>query len=108
MTLYEGIRSEHGCQVTADGRPLDLRLDLRKHANQPEWGYAGSGPAQLALALLADALDDDVAMELHQKFKFGIVAGFEHQGWILTQAEIRSWIAELLARKNAAPDPPAE
>lgn len=30
-------------------RPLGLRLDLAAHSpTGPEWGYAGSGPAQLA------------------------------------------------------------
>ncbi len=104
MKLYEGVRTEIGCKVTADGQPLDMRMDLRKHSDRPEWGYAGGGPAQLALALLADAVGDEIAMEKHQKFKRAIVAGFEHEGWILTQAEIRSWIAQLLDGEIEPPD----
>lgn len=35
--------------------PVDLnaRTDIRKHATSFGWGYGGSGPAQLALAILA-------------------------------------------------------
>ena len=52
--------------------PLPLRLDLFNHSPTGfSWGYGGSGPAQLALALLADALGhDDLAVRLHQAFKF--------------------------------------
>ena len=100
MKAYEGIRTDEGCTVTVDGRPLNMRLDLRMHADRPEWGYAGSGPAQLALAILADAIGDDEALDFHQKFKRTVVAGLERERWSLTQADIRSWISELLATGN--------
>jgi hypothetical protein len=36
-------------------RPLPLRCDIVNHSPTGfSWGYAGSGPAQLALAILAD------------------------------------------------------
>lgn len=103
MKLYEGIRTPEGCRVTADGRLLDLRHDLRNHSpDGAEWGYSGSGPAQLALALLADATgDDDLAQRHYQRFKREVVAGFDRNRFLLTQAEIRGWIASALA----GPDP---
>ncbi len=33
------------------------------------WGYGGSGPAQLALAILLTRTDEETAVRLHQKFK---------------------------------------
>lgn len=47
-------------------RPLPLRLDLVNHSPTGfAWGYCGSGPAQLALAIPADATgDDDLAVRL--------------------------------------------
>ena len=43
-------------------RPLELCLDLFNHSPTGfEWGYRGSGPAQLALAILADHLGEDAA-----------------------------------------------
>lgn len=98
MKLYEGIRTPAGCRVTADGRPLDLRHDLRNHSpDGAEWGYGGSGPAQLALALLSDATgDEDLAQRHYQRFKREVVAGFERDRFLITQAEIRCWIAAIL------------
>ncbi|HJT79504.1 MAG TPA: DUF6166 domain-containing protein, partial [Gemmataceae bacterium] len=63
MKTYHGMRTEAGCTVTVeeDGQftTLPHRLDLRNHSPTGlEWGYAGSGPAQLALALAADVLRD--------------------------------------------------
>ena len=60
--VYDGARLDEGCEVyvrLADGRryPLDARRDIRNHSPDGfEWGYGGSGPAQLALAILADAV----------------------------------------------------
>ena len=66
MKTYTGHRTEGGCRVVVSvgcaGRGLDPRLDLRNHSPSGfEWGYGGSGPAQLALALAADVLGDDEA-----------------------------------------------
>ena len=53
-----------------------------------EWGYGGSGPAQLALAILADCLeDDDRAVGLHQLFKWQVVQHLPHQGWTLNETD---------------------
>ena len=39
--------------VVLNGEPLPLRLEVRNHSPTGfEWGYAGSGPSQLALAML--------------------------------------------------------
>jgi hypothetical protein len=52
-------------------RPLHLRHDLRRHSAEFNWGYPGSGPAQLALALAADVLgDDEQAQDVYQRLKF--------------------------------------
>jgi hypothetical protein len=69
-------------QVTVDGRPLNPRHDIHNHS--PDgfcWGYSGSGPAQLALALCADALqDDDRALAVYQHFKERTVARWGVEG----------------------------
>lgn len=56
--------------------PLPLRLDLRNHSPTGfAWGYNGSGPAQLSLALLAHATgDDEIALEFYQRFKDRVIA----------------------------------
>lgn len=89
MKIYQGRRKRHVI-VTVDGGPLQPRLDLHKHSPTGfEWGYGGSGPAQLALAILADHLsDDEEALNLYQRFKWRIIAELPYKRWTLTSEEI--------------------
>lgn len=104
MARQHGIftmrRAADGSAVaTFNGEPLDPRLDLWNHSPTGfEWGYGGSGPAQLALAILAKYLGDDgLAVELHQPFKWRIVAPQPRDsGWELTTNELKEIVADLL------------
>lgn len=77
-----------------DGETINLlnpRTDLVNHSPDGfAWGYEGSGPAQLALALLADATGDDVlAMTHYQTFKRRFVASLDKDsGWSATSEQI--------------------
>ena len=90
MKRYEGRREGHAVTVTVDGRRLNPRHDLWNHSPSGfEWGYGGSGPAQLALAILADHLgDDQEALNFYQRFKWAIIAELPGPGWRLTSLEI--------------------
>ena len=96
MKTYVGGRSLAGAEVTVDGKPLDPRFDLKRLSPAGfEWTYEGSGPAQLALALLADHLGDDArALALHQPFMRAVVADLDNS-WELTSADIDAALAEL-------------
>jgi hypothetical protein len=76
-------------------RGLDPRFDLKDHSPTGfEWGYAGSGPAQLALA--ADVLgDDEAALDVYQRLKFRIVGRLPEGGWTLTEEELAAAIRAL-------------
>jgi Family of unknown function (DUF6166) len=97
MKTYYGYRDATGtAHVTVtDGngvRHLPLRLDLDNHSPTGfEWGYGGSGPAQLALALLADALGNDaMAGVLHQPFKWKYIAKLPQDlPWIMSVDGVR-------------------
>lgn len=108
-TMYRGRRTEEGAHVWRERdslkSPLPLRLDLWSHSPAGfEWGYHGSGPAQLALAILADALGDDVtAVGFHQRFKRMVVAKFDHEGWCFSAEHALTWIRSV---GNPAADPP--
>ena len=73
--------------------PLDPRLDLRSHSPTA----FQRGPAQLALAILADHLgDDEQARELYQDFKLQVIARLpQEQGWVLTPEQINDDLAEI-------------
>ena len=90
MKTYEGRREGYAVLVTVNGRPLNPRLDLWNHSPTGfEWGYSGSGPAQLALAVLADHLADDrQALDIYQRFKWVVVAELPKKGWTLSSREI--------------------
>ena len=90
MKTYEGRRQGYAVIVTVDGRPLNPRLDLWNHIPTGfEWGYGGSGPAQLALAILTDHLgDDEQAFNFHHRFKWAVIAELPHREWILTSEDI--------------------
>jgi Family of unknown function (DUF6166) len=61
-----------------------------------EWGYGGSGPAQLALALAADVLgDDEKAQDVYQQLKFKVIGGLPHEGWVLTEDRLRAAISAI-------------
>ena len=94
MKRYEGKRNGSAADVTVDGRTLDPRLDLWNHSPSGfEWGYHGSGLAQLALARLADCLDDETqARNWHHDFKSVVVADLPYAGWTLTAEAIRETI----------------
>ncbi|MCI0534446.1 MAG: DUF6166 domain-containing protein [Verrucomicrobiales bacterium] len=72
---------------------LPLHLEVRVHSPTGfAWGYGGSGPAQLALALLVHATGDSETALLHyQAFKWGHVAHWGDR-WTITGAAIRSFV----------------
>lgn len=55
----------------------DASMKIRNHSPDGfNWGYGGSGPAQLALATLLAVMPEADARSLYQNFKFEHVAGF--------------------------------
>lgn len=59
-----------------------------------EWGYGSSGPAQLALALLVDALEDaELAQAHYHELKFAVVAGWD-DAWKISDGQIQAFASE--------------
>ena len=109
MKRYIGERTPDGCQVVVvdsskpdDSYLLDPRFDLRNHSPDGfNFGYAGSGPSQLALALLADVLgDDEHAQEHYQTFKFKVIARLEGDRFELSEDDIKQTVARLEAERG--------
>jgi len=59
-----------------------------------EWGYGGSGPADLALNILLQFTDPMTAELLHQAFKWEFIATMPHEGGTISGVDIRSWITK--------------
>lgn len=81
--------------------PLPLQLDLWAHSPDGfSWGYAGSGPSQLALAILADVTERPaLALALHQGFKADVVMHLPRERWVLTHAQVVEWVLKECERK---------
>ena len=63
-----------------------------------EWGYGGSGPADLALNILLSATGDrDFAAQHHQECKWRFVAALPREGGIIRGSDVVEWIARQTA-----------
>lgn len=101
---YYGLYSK----VLGGLRVAKFRFDADDHVLDPapsqalinhspdgfSWGFAGSGPAQLALALLLDATGSkSKALTHYQEFKSKFVAAWPMgAGWFITRQEILAWL----------------
>lgn len=87
-------------KLLPDGEPTELSpvpsQKLNNHSPDGfQWNYSGSGPAQLALALLLDATTDPaVSLAYHQQFKWDKVSGWDYDEWSITRSEILLWIEQ--------------
>ena len=115
MKAFHGIRdAQDRCHLyLRAGETLtkispDRSLEVYNHSPDGfEWGYGGSGPSQLSLAILLEALSDDfeqgdapgetpdsVALHLYQDFKWQVVSGLPESQWTLPMDTIKQWIVE--------------
>lgn len=77
-------------RVWVDGKELKPRHSQAVLNHSPDgfnWSYGGSGPAQLALALLLLRYPPEQAIALHQEFKREVIAA-------LPQADFETEISE--------------
>jgi hypothetical protein len=103
---YIGRYDEHGeAQVIRMNQPGDPHIgtlitpdrsqDIINHSPDGfAWGYIGSGPAQLALALILDATNDEhTALNCYQWFKMDRLSGLNRaHGWVITRDEILEYV----------------
>ena len=82
--------------------PIQPSRDISSHSSEFNWGYGGSGPAQLALALVYDAIKQDnptlslmevrgKALYHYQDFKWAYVIGWDDT-WEITSKDIVNWL----------------
>lgn len=76
-------------------RKITPARSLKVYNHSPtgfEFGYGGSGPAQLALAILLDFTNDkDLSIKLYQDFKWQMIANLDHPGGEITDEQIREF-----------------
>ncbi|MGO9375206.1 MAG: DUF6166 domain-containing protein [Syntrophobacteraceae bacterium] len=89
-------------EVWIDGKLVFAERSLAVCNHSPtgfSWGYLGSGPSQLALAILLRYLSKREAVALYQDFKLKFIANLPQTDFE-TQIDIREWIAGIRAQLN--------
>lgn len=93
-TGQAGIGEEIVMTRDPEGRPM-VNVFQQKTYHSPdgfEWGYAGSGPADLALNILLIYLDERDAMTIHQDFKFNFLTAIPRDGGIISGKKIIDYL----------------
>ena len=83
---------DHSIQI--DEWWLSPARSQKVHNHSPDgfsWGYGGSGPSQLALALLLEVTDEGTAVANYQAFKFDVIAGLD-EIFTLNARVIYDWL----------------
>lgn len=89
------VFGSHYDSVLVNGKKLDPAPSQKVWNHSPDgfaWGYGGSGPSQLALALLLHhGLNEEEAVKHHQAFKFDTVAAWP-QASAVVYVDIDRWL----------------
>ena len=111
MKIFRGRKSDTGCVVELDNEGYLTNLSLEKSLqvvnHSPDgfqWGYNGSGPAQLAAAILNEITGDpELTLSYYQMFKFDHVAKWG-ETFEISEEEVLIWLravgAEITLRQD--------
>lgn len=93
MNNIKGISAYR--EVFFDGQRMSAEPSKEVINHSPDgfnWGYGGSGPSQLALAILMKVTDKDTALALHQAFKWNFVAKWPQNENFDVNIDIAEWL----------------
>lgn len=94
------------CRRSAAGVDVSIPQSVVHHSPAGfEWGYGGSGPADLALNILAAIFPGDevkcfrgrcseTAWSLHQEFKWKFVAALPRDGGVIRAVAVEHWLGD--------------
>ncbi len=90
IAKLKGFRPEMAhsgnCKVWLNDKALSHAKSLKHVTHSPEgfnWGYGGSGPAQLAYAICHELYGKDVARQIYQDFKWRFLVAIEDDSFDL-------------------------
>jgi hypothetical protein len=95
MKKYVGVVERPGRKfvlVDVDGMATALPRVFRHSPDGFEWGYGGSGPADLALSILVDAVGKEKAERHYQRFTWDFVALWGQAGFEITEADVKVYV----------------
>jgi hypothetical protein len=96
MFYYQGLFDNGTPKVFVQQEQITKPLPhLKHHSDTFAWGYAGSGPADLARSLLSHHMGVTPPNKVYQAFKGQVIAAFDqHAGWVLQVEEMTAWCEE--------------
>ncbi len=109
IKVIQHIRFKNRSNLVPSGAPL--RHCILHSPKGMEWGYSGSGPADLALSILCDYFDEKPspadlrsgnfrAAPFYQDFKWSMIATIpKNEEWEITEVEIDQWVTAEDARR---------
>ena len=74
----KGVNKHIGVEIYLDGEYLSPNYSQRVYNHSPDGfavGYNGSGPTQLALAILLKITDKGIAISQYKQFRREVIAG---------------------------------
>jgi hypothetical protein len=96
VVCIEGEASTRDVRI--NGKLLDPRVSQKVRDHSPDgfnWGYNGSGPAQLALGILIHVLGDvNWAQTLYQDFKREVVSRWRQNQNFEVYFDVLAWAKE--------------
>lgn len=100
---YIGVRKDlcggQNVYVEQGGERWPLRHIMYHSPTGFEWGYGGSGPADLARSILANVAGIKFADMFYQEFKWKFIECQPREGFRIAEREIREWLKEAMQQK---------
>lgn len=78
-------------------------LEFRHSPDGFQWGYGGSGPAELARAVLITVIKGDARARhprCYQQFKMDVIARIREDEFTLDEQQVREWYDAFLMRRG--------
>ncbi len=107
MKIYTGKRTANGTRVVVRAAtPVDqvARYELphieRHSPDGFEWGFEGSGPMDLAYAILSDFVSPSLADAAYRPFAHQVIASLPNREWTITAEQIIDFLVDAAIGKG--------
>ena len=93
MTAFEGTWKDRSVRLSGKLLLPERSQSFRMHSPDGfSWGYGGSGPAQLALAVMLEICpDEESAMRSYQDFKWEVIVNLPMEEDFSTDIDPKKW-----------------
>ncbi len=99
------IADDAGDESVLTPAHLDPQFEARHSPDGFQWGYAGSGPAELARAILVRVIEEDDRVRhprCYQSFKAEVISKIRKDEFELDFKAVRQWYEDWLASHETA------